>query len=134
LDGFVTVDVTGGHTPKTMCLMGHLQGHPLSILVDSGSSHTFLGDKLSGVIHGICQLNPPLQVQVANGVVLSYTSYVPQARWSVQGYDFITDLKTLPLPCQDMILSLDWLQSFSPMQIHWQQSGSPFHMVARQFF
>jgi hypothetical protein len=20
------------------------------------------------------------------------------------------------------------------MQIHWQQSGSPFHMVARQFF
>jgi hypothetical protein len=45
--------VTGGHSPKTMCLMGSLQGHPLSILVDSGSSHTFLSDKLSGQYKGM---------------------------------------------------------------------------------
>jgi hypothetical protein len=27
----------------------------------------------------------------------------------------------LPLQSYDMILGLDWLSSFSPMQIHWQQ-------------
>jgi hypothetical protein len=113
--------VTGGHSPKTMCLMGSLQGHPLSILVDSGSSHTFLSDKLISVIQGVCPLKPPIQVQVANGVVLSCASYIPQDQWSVQGYYFVTDLKILPLPSHDMILGLDWLQSFSPMHIHWQQ-------------
>jgi hypothetical protein len=106
--------------PKDNVFDGQLAGTS-SILVDSGSSHTFLSDKLISVIQGVCPLNPPIQVQVANGVVLSCASYIPQAQWSVQGYYFVTDLKILPLPSHDMILGLDWLQSFSPMHIHWQQ-------------
>jgi hypothetical protein len=39
----------------------------------------------------------------------------------MQGYSFTTDLKLLPLSAYDMILGLDWLSSFSPMQVHWQQ-------------
>lgn len=39
--------------------------------------------------------------------------------WSVQGYDFTTDLKLLPMSSFDMILGLDWLASFSPMQVDW---------------
>lgn len=34
---------------------------------------------------------------------------------------FSTDLKLLPLSSYDMILGLDWLASFSPMQVHWAQ-------------
>ena len=30
-----------------------------------------------------------------------------------------TDLKLLPLSSCDMIMGLDWLASFSPMQVHW---------------
>jgi hypothetical protein len=106
--------------PKDNVFDGQLAGTS-SILVDSGSSHTFLSDKLISVIQGVCPLKPPIQVQVANGVVLSCASYIPQDQWSVQGYYFVTDLKILPLPSHDMILGLDWLQSFSPMHIHWQQ-------------
>lgn len=39
--------------------------------------------------------------------------------WSVQGHSFSTDLKLLLLSSYDMILGLDWLASFSPMQVHW---------------
>lgn len=114
--------VTGTSGPRTMCLMGSLQDQPINILVDSGSSHTFLSDKFKASLSGVCALNPPIQVQVANGAVLLCDTYVPASQWSVQGYTFVSDLKLLPLPTQDMILGLDWLQPFSPMQIHWKQN------------
>lgn len=112
--------VTGSSGPNTMCLMGSLQHQPISILVDSGSSHTFLSAKFCDSIPGVCDLKPPIQVQVANGAVLLCDTYVPSAQWPVQGYSFVSDLKLLPLPTHDMILGLDWLQSFSLMQIHWK--------------
>lgn len=102
-----------------MCLLGALQGHTISILVDNGSSHTFLSAKLSPMLQGVYPLLQPIQVQVANGAVLSCSTYIPQAQWSMQGCNFVIHLKILPLPSHYMIPRLDWLQSFSPMHIHW---------------
>jgi hypothetical protein len=45
--------VTGAPAPKTLCLTGILQGHSISILVDSGSSHTFLSSKLGSSLSNI---------------------------------------------------------------------------------
>lgn len=39
---------------------------------------------------------------------------------SVDEYKFISNLKVLPLGHFDMILGMDWLESFSPMQVHWK--------------
>ncbi|CAD6238507.1 unnamed protein product [Miscanthus lutarioriparius] len=113
--------VVGSASPKTFSLSGHIQGHHLSILVDSGSSHTFLNSVLAQSLTGIKDLPSPVQVQVANGAILQCTSFLPDAHWSVQGCSFVTDLKLLPLSSYDMILGLDWLASFSPMQVHWAQ-------------
>jgi len=71
--------VTGSSCPNTMCLMGSLQDQPISILVNSGSSHTFLSAKFRDSLPGVCALNPPIQVQVANGAVLLCDTYVPAA-------------------------------------------------------
>ncbi|CAD6211893.1 unnamed protein product [Miscanthus lutarioriparius] len=113
--------VAGASAPKTLCLKGVIQDVPLSILVDSDNSHMFLSTELAGSLHGVQKLVPAVQVQVANGAVLQCTSHISRASWSVQGYSFTTDLKLLPLTAYDMILGLDWLSSFSPMQVHWQQ-------------
>jgi hypothetical protein len=71
-------------------------------------------------LSGVQLLQATVQVQVANGAVLQCTSHIPDAKWLVQGYSFSTDLKILP-SAYDMILGLDWLASFSPMQVHWDQ-------------
>lgn len=107
--------------PKTFCLTGEVQGVSVSILVDSGSSHTFLGSKVAQSLTGVQPLEQAVHVQVANGDVLLCTTHIPYASWSVQGYLFTNDLKLLPLSSYDMILGLDWLASFSPMKVHWEQ-------------
>jgi hypothetical protein len=47
---FLTLSVAaleGSHAPRTMCLMGSVQGQEVTILVDSGSSHTFISENLA---------------------------------------------------------------------------------------
>jgi hypothetical protein len=66
-------------------------------------------------------MSAAITVQVANGSTLQCTSHMQQASWSVADYQFITDLKVLPLSSYDMIPGLDWLESFSPMKIDWKK-------------
>lgn len=35
--------------------------------------------------------------------------------------EFVFDLKVLPLQSFDLILGIDWLETFSPMEVHWKQ-------------
>jgi len=103
-----------------MCLRGAIQGHQVQILVDSGSSHTFISEQLAGQLSGVQSIDTALSVQVANGTVLHCSSFIPTAAWSVDAYEFQSDLKVLPLHSYDMILGLDWLgvlQSYeSPLE------------------
>jgi hypothetical protein len=66
------------------------------------------------------QLNTPL-VQVADGSSVPCSQEIPIAVWSVQGYEFHSNLKVLPLGSYDVILGMDWLEAFSPMKVHWSQ-------------
>jgi len=45
----------------------------------------------------------------------------------VQGHTFLSDAKILDLQCYDMILGEDWLESCSPMWIHWDRKIMRFN-------
>jgi hypothetical protein len=36
----------------------------------------------------------------------------------IQGHSFQLNLKIIPLQCYDIILGINWLEQFSPMEIH----------------
>jgi hypothetical protein len=61
----------GSKSYQTLKLQGAIQGHPLIIFVDSGSSHTFLSEKLGPVLQGVTVVQSPLKVQVANDDIVS---------------------------------------------------------------
>ncbi|WVZ54205.1 LOW QUALITY PROTEIN: hypothetical protein U9M48_005042 [Paspalum notatum var. saurae] len=112
--------LSGSSAPRTMQLEGSIQSHELLVLLDSGSSNTFLSSLMATVLDGVAPLSQPINVQVANGAVLSCTSHIPQAVWSLQHCQFTSDLKILPLQHYDLILGMDWLETHSPMKIHWK--------------
>jgi hypothetical protein len=89
------------------------------ILADSGSSHSFVKDKLAGMLTGATPLSRLFSVAVADGAKMSCGFQLEQAQWEVQGYQFHTNMKILPLKHYDMVLRYDWLAQFSPMKIHW---------------
>jgi hypothetical protein len=56
---------------------------------------------------------------VANGTSVQCLCHLAQAQWEVQGIQFISNCKVLPLQHYDMILGFDWLEQFSSLKIHW---------------
>lgn len=107
--------------PKTMKFHGSIQGLEVLILVDSGSSNTFVSHSIASKLSGVESLSTPVKVQVANGSVLQCSSKLSNAVCFVGEYSFTSDLKVLPLHHFDIILGMDWLEEFSPMKVHWQQ-------------
>jgi hypothetical protein len=57
---------------------------------------------------------------VAGGGTLSCSAVLPQALWFISELAFQSDLKVLPLVAYDVIIGMDWLESFSPMRVHWK--------------
>jgi hypothetical protein len=41
-------------------------------------------------------------------------------QFSLGPYSFQHDLRVLPLDSYDLILGMDWLELYSPMEVHWQ--------------
>jgi hypothetical protein len=102
---------------NTLKFMGQIQGHTVVLLVDYGSSHSFINSCMSGVLAGVVQVPDPIRVKVANGQIVTCTSEIRQAAWYIQDNKFVANLKVIPLPYYDIILGIDWLQQHSPMNI-----------------
>ncbi|WVZ48794.1 LOW QUALITY PROTEIN: hypothetical protein U9M48_000203 [Paspalum notatum var. saurae] len=113
--------LSGSDGPRTLRMMGFIQDKVMLILVDSGSSHSFISQSLAQQLSGHSKLASPMSVRVANGAVLQRVTQLEAATWEVQGYQFSSDLKILPLQHFDLILGMDWLEAFSPMRVHWKQ-------------
>jgi len=61
-----------------------------------------------------------LTIHVAGGSILISQGVLHAASWSVDKYTFISDLRILQLKHYDLIIGMDWLEQYSPMQVHWQ--------------
>jgi hypothetical protein len=110
----------GQSAKRALQFMGTMHQYPLHILVDSGSTHSFLSQHMVDKI-GSLQLVPTnVQVKVADGNVLQCMAVLPQAEWTIQQCTFIQDLKVLSLLSYDLILGMDWLEQFSPMRVDWK--------------
>jgi hypothetical protein len=114
------VAMSGAIAPNSMCMSGNIQGNQIRILVDSGSSHTFIGADLTAHLKGVSPLSNVVQVQVANEQTINCSEFLAMVEWTIEVYQFKSDLKVLPLSSYDMILGLDWLEAFSPMKVQWK--------------
>lgn len=63
----------GAPAPKTIQFLGHIQGMYLLVLLDSGSSHSFLRTQVAAHVQGLSTLPKKLSVQVADGYRIDCT-------------------------------------------------------------
>ncbi|WVZ91209.1 hypothetical protein U9M48_037412 [Paspalum notatum var. saurae] len=122
-----TAAANGQYPTTTLKFRGTLSGQNILILVDSGSTHTFVSSAIAAQIPDVIAVHNPLVVQVANGNQMICRSELNNATWSVQGVSFCSNMKILPLTSYDLIVGMDWLETLSPMHIHWAQKWIQFY-------
>lgn len=123
--------IQGTNSGKTIKLACNILQHKAILFVDSGSSHNFITQLASHIPHWK-PLEKPMQVKVANGSILTCTHEVVNCKWLVQGVQFQTTFKILPLKCYDAILGIDWLEQHSHMEVQWLDKWLSFHHSGAQ--
>ncbi|XP_048570454.1 uncharacterized protein LOC125551359 [Triticum urartu] len=112
--------VIGGVSAKAFQLRAWIQGREVLLLIDSGSSNSFIDEQLATTLVGVQAMAKPGRVRVADGGEMVCSTYIPHCAWYAQGHEFFTDLKVLPLGTYDAILGMGWLEEHSPMTVDWR--------------
>jgi len=126
--------VEGSQGATTMRFQGTVQNQEVLMLVDSGSSHTFISTELAERLKATPSTIAPLRVKVANGGVMDCGQELLNLEWWTQGVQFHTSFKLLPLGSYDIILGFDWLSAHSPMNVHWGNQTMNFQMGGRTVY
>jgi hypothetical protein len=96
------------------------------MLMDSGSSHNFISEQFATNFPNWKRLDRSIDVKVADGGLLKCTHEVEAVDWLIQGTQFKTSFKILPIKCYDAILGMDWLETLSPITVHWAKKWFSF--------
>lgn len=118
--------ISGTDTGEALKLRALVQNKVMLILVDSGSSHSFVSSNLLSKCGILPQAGKPQLVKVANGETMITDKVVPKFTWWIQGQTMTADMRVLDLTTYDAILGYDWLKLHRPMQCHWEKRHIQF--------
>lgn len=97
----------------------------MSILIDTGSTHSFIDKSLVNSVGLVAEVIPPLIVTVADGSRVLVDTACKGCSYKVQGHEFDTDLRLFSLGGSDIVLGVDWLKQHNPVTFDFQK----FHMT-----
>lgn len=124
--------ISGTEVGEAFRLRALVKNKVMLILVDSGSSHSFISSNFLSAV-GISSVSAePKKVRVANGDIMISDQVVPALEWWVQGHTFSTDLRVLDFQAYDAILGYDWLKTHSPIIRDWEARTMEFSDKGKQ--
>ncbi|CAL1379505.1 unnamed protein product [Linum trigynum] len=108
--------LSSGGIANSLVVKGKIGKHRLLVLIDTGSTHTFLHEKKAMELK--CELLPatPLRVKLADGTILHSNRLCKAFTWTMAGHQFVHDVRVLKLGSHDLVLGLDWLRTVSPVK------------------
>ena len=85
--------VSGAPAPRTIQFKGTLEGLPLTILIDSCSSSSFVSDHIIRQLSSQTVTTHPTSVHVAGGEILISQGILHNVTWNIDSCSFVSDLK-----------------------------------------
>nr|XP_051201072.1 uncharacterized protein LOC127314607 [Lolium perenne] len=124
--------LAGTTSPETLQLRALVGNQVMILLVDSGSTSTFVTKSFA--LRAGCSISsaPAVPVKLANGQMLVSDEQVKGLQWWTQGHTFNTDMRILDLGAYDAVLGMDWLKSCGKMTCEWTEKTLEFQHGGKQ--
>lgn len=122
----------GTSAKKTIRLQATIEGKPVLILIDSGSSGSFISARIAKELQLKTVPVEQVQVVVADGAKLPSATAVPDVIWHCQQHVFSSTLRILELQGYDLILGMDWLEACGDMWVSWEKKTLRFRHEGRR--
>lgn len=124
--------ITSSDTANCIKLKTRVKNKVMLILIDSGSSHSFISKQFVELAKLPTVPMTARKVKLANGDSIVTDRMVHHLQWFCQGSTLTTDMVVLDMHPYDAILGFDWLQAHSPMHCDWENKTLQFLEAGRQ--
>ena len=124
--------IAGTQAPQTMWVRGYMGKKMITILVDLGSTHNFLSERVARRLRLQPKNDGRLQVTVASGVRLINLGKCLGVRVVLQGITITVDFYILPLEGYDAVLGAQWLMTLGPILWDFSKMQMKFSMEGKE--
>jgi predicted aspartyl protease len=104
--------VAVGNTVQLKVLLG---AATFDALVDTGSTHSFIGEAAARCMGLHIEPRPRLTATIANGEHVACPGVLRQAPVIINGMEFHIDLYVMPLAGYDVVLGTQWMATLGPI-------------------
>ncbi|KAJ3708704.1 hypothetical protein LUZ61_012409 [Rhynchospora tenuis] len=105
---------------QTLKFKGVFDELPICILIDTGSTHSFINPAIISKDKWAITTTSPLHVRIANGTEMATSTKCNDLPFSLQNQELTGTMRLLNIQGYDIILGMDWLAQHGPMTIDWQ--------------
>ncbi|XP_026443847.1 uncharacterized protein LOC113344001 [Papaver somniferum] len=118
--------LTGSATGDTIRIPGLINKKTVFILIDTGSTTSFIDSALVTSLKYSITPTSPMLVTVANGEQTTSSGICSKLQWSMQGHHFMENLRVLPLGGCDIVLGADWLKKLGDVTFNFAKLSASF--------
>ncbi|KAJ3689395.1 hypothetical protein LUZ61_018559 [Rhynchospora tenuis] len=112
---------------QTLKFKGLLGKTPICVLIDTGSTHSFINPDLIDSDKWPISTTSPLSVKIADGTAMTTTTMCQHLPFTLQNYALAGSVRLLNIQGYDLILGMDWLSQHGPMMIDWDTGKLQLH-------
>lgn len=105
---------------------GSIGGRMIQLMIDSGSSHNFMQEKVVKFLKLPLYPSDQFQVMVGNGQYLKGVGKCAKVAVTIQSYSFEADFFVINLHGADAILGLSWMEKLGDVTTNYQKKTMSF--------
>eukprot|EP00253_Pinus_taeda_P019281 PITA_19281 len=113
--------LAGISSPQTLKIRGFIKHQPVVVLIDSGSIHNFIHQKVAEMVHCFVRAISNFQVQIADGGTMKCEGRCEDVKLKMGDYQLKTHMFSIHMGGCDIVLGADWLRTLGPITMDFQE-------------
>ncbi|KAM3345338.1 hypothetical protein P3S68_025047 [Capsicum galapagoense] len=106
---------------NSILVKGSVKNRTLAVLIDSGSTHSFIDEQAVSDTGYVAEYGAPMKVTVADGNYVMCHTTCTGFCWKMEGKPFKEDLRIINLGGCDLVLGNDWMKKYNPTKFDYEK-------------
>eukprot|EP00253_Pinus_taeda_P003142 PITA_03142 len=113
--------LAGISSPQTLKIRRFIKHRPVVVLIDSGSTHNFIHQKVAETVHCFVRAVSNFQVQITDGGTMKCEGRCENFKLQMGDYQLKTHMFAINMGGCDIVLGADWLCTLGPITMDFQE-------------
>ena len=113
--------LAGISSPQTLKIRGFIKHCLVVVLIDSGSTHNFIHQKVAEAMHCFVRVVSNFQVQIADGGTMKCEGRYENVKLQMGDYQLKTHMFAIHTGGCDIVLGAKWLRTLGPITMDFQE-------------